>query len=266
MATQREVDDDPIVKSIRRTPALRREDNTELARIVARGGVEGDRARDRMITGNMRLVLILARKYPDGNLTLHDRLQEGAFGLMRAIAKYDPERGISFATYATFWVRASIERALYSNEHTITVPGNVASAMRRLRKVEATTPRPLTNEETEEVLHLGKSTVSAIKLLPTSMVPLDAPVSFDDDNTLVVDTIGDDTIGDPANRVTMGDVWKVLDRCPDVTERDKTMVGLFAFGEAYQDIGEAYGLSRERVRQIVMRVLAALRKQMTRPR
>lgn len=263
MATQREVDDDPIVRAIRRTPALRREDNTQLARIVAQGGVEGERARDRMISGNMRLVLILARKYPDGNLTLHDRLQEGAFGLMRAIAKYDPERGISFATYATFWVRASIERAIYSNEHTITVPGNVASAMRRLRKVEAATPRPLTDEETEEVLHLGRSTVSAIRQFPTSMVPLDAPVTYDDD-TLVVDTIGDDTVEDPANKVALEDVWRALERCHDVTERDKTMVGLFAFGEPYQEIGEAYGLSRERVRQIVMRVLAALRRQLTR--
>lgn len=263
MATQREVDDDPIVRAIRRTPALRREDNTQLARIVAQGGVEGERARDRMISGNMRLVLILARKYPDGNLTLHDRLQEGAFGLMRAIAKYDPERGISFATYATFWVRASIERAIYSNEHTITVPGNVASAMRRLRKVEAATPRPLTDEETEEVLHLGRSTVSAIRQFPSSMVPLDAPVIYDDD-TLVVDTIGDDTVEDPANKVALEDVWRALERCHDVTERDKTMVGLFAFGEPYQEIGEAYGLSRERVRQIVMRVLAALRRQLTR--
>lgn len=264
MATTRAVDDDPIVRAIRRTPALRREDNTALARIVAQGGEEGKRAGDRMVAGNMRLVLILARKYPDGNLTLHDRLQEGAFGLMRAIAKYDPERGISFATYATFWVRASIERAIYSNEHTIAVPGNVASAMRRLRKVEAATPRPLTDEETEEVLHVSRATVAAIRLLPSSMVPLDAPVSYDDDNTLVVDTIRDDTVEDPANKMTLDDVWRALERCADVTERDKTMVGLFAFGEPYQEIGDAYGLSRERVRQIVMRVLAALRRQLTR--
>lgn len=263
MATQREVDDDPIVRAIRRTPALRREDNTELARIVARGGVEGDRARDRMISGNMRLVLILARKYPDGNLTLHDRLQEGVFGLMRAIAKYDPERGISFATYATFWVRASIERAIYANEHTITVPGNVASAMRRLRRVEAATPRPLTDEETEEALHLGKSTVSAIRMFPTSMVSLDAPVTYGDD-TLVADTIGDDTVEDPVDRSISADVWRVLESVEGVTERDKTMVGLFAFGESYGDIGDSYGLSRERVRQVIFAVLTKVRRVLAR--
>lgn len=264
MATQREVEDDPIVRAIRRTPALRREDNTALARIVAQGGDEGKRAGDRMVAGNMRLVLILARKYPDGNLTLHDRLQEGAMGLMRAVAKFDPERGISFATYATFWVRAAIERAMYSNEHTIAVPGNVASAMRRLRKVEAATPRPLTDEETEEVLHVSRATVAAIRLLPSSMVPLDAPVSYEDDNTLVVDTIRDDTVEDPVERSTLGDVWKVLDSVEGVTERDKTMLGMFAFGETYSDIGDAYGLSRERVRQVILAVLAKVRRVLTR--
>lgn len=264
MATQREVDDDPIVRAIRRTPALKREDNTALARVVARGGEEGKRAGDRMVAGNMRLVLILARKYPDGNLTLHDRLQEGAFGLMRAVTKFDPERGISFATYATFWIRAAIERAIYSNEHTITVPGNVASAMRRLRRIEAATPRPLTDEETEEVLHLSRTTVAAVRMLPTSMVPLDAPVSHDDDGTLVVDTIGDDTVVDPADGLSMKDVWRALERCPDVTDRDKTMVGLFAFGESYTDIGDAYNLSRERVRQVILKVLDRVRRTISR--
>ena len=264
MATSREVDDDPIVRAIRRTPALRREDNTALARIVAQGGDEGKRARDRMVAENMRLVLILARRYPDGNLTLHDRLQEGALGLIRAVAKFDPERGISFATYAAFWVRASIERAMHANEHTITVPGNVASAMRRLRRVEAATPRHLTDEETEEVLHLSRPIAAAIRLLPTRMVPLDAPVSFDDDNTLVIDTIRDDTFEDPVDKMTMGDVWRALERCEGVTDRDKTMIGLFAFGETYSDIGEAYNLSRERVRQIIIAVMVKLRKALPR--
>jgi len=264
MAVQREVDDDPIVRAIRRTPALNREDNTALARIVAKGGDAAMHARDRMVAGNMRLVLLLARKYPDGNLTLHDRLQEGSFGLMRAVAKFDPERGISFATYATFWIRAAIERAMCSNDHTITVPGNVASAMRRLRRVEATTQRPLTDDETEEVLHLSRSTVAAIRLLPTSMVPMDAPVSHDDDGTLVVDTIGDDAGDDPLDRVTMGDVWRALERCADVTDRDKTIVGLFAFGETYQEIGAAYDLSRERVRQVITSALSKLRRTLAR--
>jgi RNA polymerase primary sigma factor len=260
----REIDDDPIVRAIRRTPALRREDNTALARTVAQGGIEAGRARDRMIEGNMRLVLILARKYPDGSLTLHDRLQEGACGLMRAVTKFDPERGISFATYATFWVRAYIERAINANEHTITVPGNVASAMRRLRRVEATTPRHLTDEETEEVMHLSCTIAAAVRMLPTRMVPLDAPVSFGDDSTLVIDTIRDDTSEDPVDKMAMGDVWRALERCEGVLDRDKTMVGLFAFGETYSDIGEAYNLSRERVRQIIISVMVKLRGALTR--
>lgn len=259
----REIDDDPIVRAIRRTPALRREDNTALARTVGQGGIEGERARDKMVEGNMRLVLLLSRKYPDGILTLHDRLQEGACGLMRAVAKFDPERGISFATYATFWVRAYIERAINANEHTITVPGNVASAMRRLRRVEADTPRHLTDEETEEVLHLSRPIAAAVRMLPTRMVPLDAPVSFDED-TLVIDTIRDDTFEDPTDKMTLSDVWRALERCEGVADRDKTMIGLFAFGETYSDIGEAYNLSRERVRQIIIAVRVKLRKALPR--
>jgi len=256
----RDLDDDPIVRGIRRTPPLKRDDNAALARIVAAGGPDADRARARMIEGNMRLVLVVARKYPDGSLTLHDRLQEGAIGLMKAVNKFDPDRGISFATYAIYWVRATIDRAINSNEYTITVPGNVAVAIRRLRRIEASSTVPLTDDETEEVLHLGPSSVAAVRMLPSSVLPFDAPVSAEDpDGSTVGDTIADTGAEDPEDAALRAGLWRILGRCHDLDDRDRTMLGLFAMGEPYQEMGELYGVSRERARQIILAALRVLR-------
>ncbi|NBR67425.1 MAG: sigma-70 family RNA polymerase sigma factor [Actinobacteria bacterium] len=260
MAHPRNLDDDPIVRGIRRTPPLRREDNAALARTVVAGGPDAERARAIMVEGNMRLVLLLARKYPDGTLTLHDRLQEGAIGLMKAVNKFDPDRGISFATYATYWVRATIDRAINSNEYALAVPGNVAVAIRRLRRIEATSPIPLTDDETEEVLDLGAGSVAAVRMLPTSVMSFDAPVSADDaDGPTVGDTIADGSADDPEDAALRSGLWRALERCPNLNDRDRTMLSLFALGETYQDMGDLYGVSRERSRQVVASALRALR-------
>jgi len=182
---------------------------------------------------------------------------------MRAVNKFDPDRGISFATYAIYWVRATIERAINANEYTISVPGNVAVAIRRLKRIESTTAVPLTDEETEEVLHLGASSVAAVRMLPTSMLPFDAPVSAEDpDGSTVGDIIADTDAEDPEDASLRAGLWRMLGRCHDLDDRDRTMLGLFAVGESYQEMGEMYGVSRERARQIILAALRVLRYRM----
>ncbi len=251
MRFNRESDDDLILKGIRRSPALKRADNVALSRVVISGGAEGIRARDRMVAGNMRLVLHIARKYPDGSLNLHDRIQEGAMGLLRAVSKFDPERGISFATYAIYWIRAHIERAVSANEYTIHVPANVAFAIRRLRRAEAASAHPLTDDETEEILALGPNIIQAVKRMPQSIVPIDAPIASDPDGQVMADIVPDLSLEDPEETVLRSGLWRFLSVDCELPDRDLTMLGLFACGETYQSMGDMYGVSRERARQIV---------------
>ena len=264
MPFNREMIDDPLIRGIRRIPALKRADNVALSRVILNGGAEGIRARDRMVEGNMRLVLHIARKYPDGSLNLHDRIQEGSMGLLRAISKFDPERGISFATYAIYWIRAHIERAVSANEHTIHVPANVAFAIRRLRRAEAASAHPLTEDETEEILALGPNIIQAVKRMPHGLVPIDAPIAADPDGQIMADIVPDLSIEEPEETVLRSGLWQFLSTDCGLPDRDLTMLGLFACGETYQSMGEMYGVSRERARQIVVDALKVAQRRITR--
>lgn len=261
MTTRRSDADDPIVQAILSSRALRREDNAALARTVAAGGADAQRALDRMVTGNMRLVYNIARKYPNGSLTLHDRLQEGALGLMKAARKFDPDRGVGFATYASFWIRATIGRAINGSDHVLTIPDNVLAAIRRLRRASASTPDRLSNAEVDKVLVMGDRTPAVVAAMSAVAVPLDAPafVGADSDDTMVVDNISDESAEDPEEMLLRGDVWLALRGCTALTERERAMLCMYVGGESYAGIGVRYGLSRERVRQIIDKVVATLR-------
>lgn len=245
------------VKAIRKYPPLSRESNDKLARQVQLGGPEAQEATDAMITGNLRLVLMIASKYVDKDLTLDDRIQEGVFGLMRAIRKFDPDRGVSFATYAVFWIRASIERAINRNENIIHVPADVVTSMRRLRRVEAATPRPLTREEAKEVLHLGVVSTEAALQMPT-VLSADSPMTESGEG-LFLDMIRGDISDTPEFRLNESELWEVLLQCPSITDRDRTIMGMYAFGATFAEIGVELGLSRERVRQIAKLTTSRLR-------
>lgn len=253
--------DDPIVRSILATPALGREANAALARTVATGGAEAKAALRQMVAGNMRLVFSIARKYPDGNLTLHDRLQEGALGLMRAARKFDPERGFSFATYASYWIRSTIDRAIQENEHPVAVPNNVVAAIRRLRRAEASTPRPLTDGEVDDVLQVGMRTAATLQVMSAVTIPLDAPAfpGPGGGDTLVSEVIADDSATNPEEYALNGDVWVALRKCANLSRRDYEMLEMYVSGGTYSSIAAAYGLSRERVRQIINKVVSTLR-------
>lgn len=266
MSKARTPTDDPIVDSILRSPSLRREDNATLARLVAAGGPDGAVARNRMVEGNMRLVLTMARRYPDGTLTLHDRLQEGTIGLMRAVSKFDPSRGFSFATYAIYWIKACIDRAVYNNDHAVTIPANVSHAIRRLRRIEATSSTPITDEEFVRALNLGPTVVAAIRQLPTSQIPFDAPIHHaDSEGVTYAEIIADPMVEDPEASAVGVSLWRALETCPNMTDRERSMLGLFVLGETYQDVSAVYGLSRERVRQIVAAAMVKIARHMGAP-
>ena len=228
---------------------------------MAAGGPDAARAMDEMVQGNMRLVLALARKYPDWPLSLPDRVQEGVFGLIKAIGKFDPDRGFSFTTYAAYWIRATIEKALLRNAHTFAVPANVAAAIRRLRKAESKSPRPLTDAEVDAALYLGETQLRAAKLMPIGVVSADSPVSAaDGDGVTILETLSDESAASPEHRAEADAMWRALDQCPELTDRDRAILNMMLSGETYRDIGAVYGLSGERVRQVIVSASRKLRR------
>jgi RNA polymerase sigma factor (sigma-70 family) len=253
--------DDPIVRAILSTPALSREENAALSRTVSAGGDAAKEALDRMVAGNMRLVLSIARRYPDGTLTLHDRLQEGAMGLMRAARKFDPDRGFSFATYASYWIRAGIDRAIQGNEHALSVPHNVVTAMRRLGRLESMSSRPLSSDEVDDALRMGPRTVDVLRVMKSVAIPLDSPINGPNGGDMLLsEVIADDSIDDPETTALDKDVWVALDKCSTLSNRDLAILSLYLSGESYTRISLKYGLSRERVRQIVVKVVDTMRR------
>lgn len=239
-----------------RAPKLDRDANAALARIVRAGGAEADRARDDMVIGNMRLVYFATRRYPAGILPLEDMLQEGSIGLMRAINKFDPDRGVSFSSYAIFWVRAMIERALYQNDCMIYIPANVVSSVRRLQRIEAT-GGTLTPRETQDTLAIG---VESIEMARKAMVPtLALDMKYNDGESTLMDFIPDADAPSPETQAALRDVWQQTTDCPTLTDRERTILGLFSLGEVHQDIGDTYGITRERVRQIIASAMNKVR-------
>lgn len=250
----------PLVKAIRSSPPLNREENNRLSRLVAAGGEAGQRAREQMVTGNMRLVLHIASRYMDGGMSLEDRIQEGVFGLMRAITKFDPDRGFGFSTYATFWIRAAIDRAVIGNENIIYVPANVALAHRRMKNEEARTGNKLTEAEAIDLMMIGVSSALAVLTLPT-VIPADSSRTNGDDDSRVIDIVPGDDDGTDYSTL-QADLWRAVETCPDISDRDRNILEMHAFGFSYEETGQKYGLSRERVRQVLAKVSDRVRRHM----
>ena len=170
---------------LRRHPLLTREEEVELAQAIERGDLE---AKERLINSNLRLVVSNARRYMRQDLNLLDLIQEGILGLIRATEKFDWRKGYKFSTYATFWIRQAIQRALESKERTIRVPNQVAQrerkVMRTERELAAKLGRDPTVEEIAEAADLEPAQVEDIRELTRVVTSLDRPVGEEDGSSL----------------------------------------------------------------------------------
>jgi RNA polymerase primary sigma factor len=166
-----------FLKDIRQFPLLTAEEEVELAKRIERG----DRhARERMVTANLRLVVSIAKKYRSDELALLDRIQEGVLGLMRAAEKFDWRRGFKFSTYATWWIREAIERAMQNKERTIRVPVHVIERERKIAKTERRLQEELdrdpTDEEIAEATKLSVRMITEARAAARTVTSLDKPV------------------------------------------------------------------------------------------
>ena len=254
------------LREIARIPLLTREAEAELARRVRAGD---EAAKARFIESNLRLVVQIARRYLNRGLPLPDLIEEGNLGLMRAVEKFEPERGLRFSTYATWWIRQAIVRALANQARTIRVPVHVGLLLARYQREQQRLMQALGRTPThEELAKALNTTVAQIEELDEvrqqQPLSLDAPVSHDEGGRLA-DFVADPS-ADPGIALTelfrkRADLASVLD---DLAANERTVLR-WRFGlegdapETLETIGRRLGLTRERVRQIEAGGLRKLR-------
>jgi RNA polymerase primary sigma factor len=244
---------------------LTAEEEVRLARRIARGDKQ---AKDTLTEANLRLVISIARRYSVPGVSLSDLIQEGCLGLIRAVEKYDPERGFRFSTYATWWIRRSITRAIVSQGRTIRIPVYVAETMQKIMKgynnLRQETGREPSVEEVAQRVEMPYNRVEEMLKVALEPLSLESPVG-DRESSQLADFIQSQSTPTPSE-VTMNLIRREqLDQMlAHLTEREHDIVRLrfgLDSGVPYtlEEVGDRFQITRERVRQIELRALKKLR-------
>ncbi len=265
-----DISDDSVrlyLREIGKIPLLNAEEEITLARKVQAGD---KRAKDYMAEANMRLVVSIAKRYVGRGLDLLDLIQEGNTGLLRAVEKFDPNKGFKFSTYATWWIRQAITRAIADQARTIRIPVHMVETINKLlrthRRMTQELNREPTNAEVAKEMELDIDKVEHIMKIKQDISSLDAAVRDDEEDSVLGDFIEDEDTESPeeaaTNQLLREHVNMVLNALSD---REQKILRL-RFGlddgktHTLEEVGREFGVTRERIRQIEAKALAKLRK------
>ena len=263
--------DDPVrmyLREIGRIKLLNSEQEVELAKKILSGGKVGEIAKKKLVQANLRLVVSIAKKYVGRGMLFLDLIQEGNLGLIRAAEKFDYERGYKFSTYATWWIRQAITRAIADQARTIRIPVHMVETINKLKKVTRKLAQDLSRKPSEEELSeaMGITINKLREIIKVAQEPLslEIPIGKEEDSRLgdfIEDKDADAPVMTVAHELLREDLHEVLG---SLSPRERDVLRLrFGMDDGRQrtleEVGQLFGVTRERIRQIEAKALRKLR-------
>lgn len=271
-----EVADDSVklyLREIGKIPLLSQEEEFELAQKIINGTEkEKKRAKDKMAESNMRLVVSIAKRYSGRGLDFLDLIQEGNTGLLRAVEKFDPDKGFKFSTYATWWIRQAITRAIADQARTIRIPVHMVETINKVlrtqRRLTQELNREPTTEEIGKAMDMDADKIEYVMKIKQDIASLDASVGRDgeDDDSSLGDFIEDeDRVSPEDSAATQLLKEQIAEILSTLTDREQKIIKMrFGIGggksHTLEEVGAEFSVTRERIRQIEAKALAKLRK------
>ena len=245
---------------------LSADEEHRLAVLVANGDQD---ARNQLVEANLRLVCSLAKHYQGCGLTYQDLIQEGNIGLIKAAEKFDVEKGFRFSTYATWWIKQAISRAIADQARTIRVPVHMAENINKVKKIErqllAELQHEPTNAEIAKAMKMSEDQIAEIKSYMTDTTSLDIQVGDDDDGTTIGSFVEDTHFVNPADAYVKAANGEMVDMVlSTLSDREANIIRMrFGIGQdramTLEEVGKEFSLTRERIRQIEAKALRKLR-------
>jgi RNA polymerase primary sigma factor len=253
------------LRQIAEIPLLTPDQEVQLARRIKRGD---QKAETEMVSANLRLVVKIARDYANFGLPLLDLISEGNIGLMKAVERFDPKKGGKLSTYAAWWIKQSIKRALANQTKTIRLPIHLVEKIGKMRRVSSQMMEELgrepTDEELAEEIGLPSSKVAALKSAAVRPASLDQPIQ-DDESFQFGDIVGDEESDNPFETLRDKDMLEEVEELLHLLDDRERMIIDLRFGldgqeaKTLEEVGETLGVTRERIRQLQNVALSKLR-------
>jgi RNA polymerase primary sigma factor len=256
------------LREIGQIPLLTREDEVRLAKKIKKGD---QAARQHMIKANLRLVVKIAQDYSNYGLPLVDLISEGNIGLMKAVERFDPKKGGKLSTYAAWWIKQSIRRALANQSKTIRLPVHLVDKIARMRRIALQLSEELgrepTDEELGEEMNMAPGKVAQLRTAAIRPASLDAAISSEDDSATLGEIVKDESAASPYEMVESDNIKKAIkELLPILDKREYDILalrfGLVGDGKelTLEEVGKKFKVTRERIRQLQNMALRKLKK------